>query len=87
MTILTKKLDALALKQPKFLNKGGLCVGLVVTRAAQERGLPISPTSLRTTEGGQVAGLGKAAVQGILAEYEITKILAEEGGRTSRGSL
>lgn len=80
-------LEALASKQRKFLNKGGLCVGLVVTRTAQEKGLPLDPHKLRTGEGGQVAGLGKVAVQGILAEYGIAKVLAEEGGRTSRGSL
>lgn len=87
MSALIKKLESLTLKQRKYLNKGGLCVGLVVTKAAQDRGLPIEPESLRTDEGGQVAGLGKAAVQGILAAYGITKVLAEEGGRTSRGSL
>jgi hypothetical protein len=80
-------LDTLAAKQKKFLNKGGLCVGLVVTRTAQQEGLPMDAKSLRTDEGGQVRGLGKAAVQSILAEFGITKTLAEEGGRTSRGSL
>jgi len=80
-------LDALAVRQKKFLQKGGLCVGLVVTRTAQQEGLPLDAISLRTEEGGQVRGLGKAAVQSILAEYGITKTLAEEGGRTSRGSL
>ena len=80
-------LDTLAAQQKKFLNKGGLCVGLVVTRTAQQEGLPIDARSLRTDEGGQVRGLGKAAVQSILAEFGITKTLAEEGGRTSRGSL
>ncbi len=87
MSSLIKELESLALNHRKFLNKGGLCVGLVVTKAALERGLPIDPDSLRTEEGGQVAGLGKAAVQTILATYGITKVLAEEGGRTSRGSL
>jgi len=87
MSVLGNQLENLALKHPKFLNKGGLCVGLVVTKTAQDRGLPIKPQSLRTEEGGQVAGLGKAAVQAILADYGIEKILAEEGGRTSRGSL
>jgi len=80
-------LDALVAQQKKFLNKGGLCVGLVVTRTAQEEGLPLDAISMRTDERGQVRGLGKAAVQSILAEFEITKTLAEEGGRTSRGSL
>ena len=37
--------------------------------------------------GGQVQGLGREAVQRILADYHITQILAEEGGRTSRGSI
>lgn len=32
-------------------------------------------------------GMGKAAVQKILESHGITKILTEEGGRTSRGSL
>ncbi|MBB5031345.1 DUF4928 family protein [Prosthecobacter vanneervenii] len=87
MSELVSTLEQLASGQRKFLNKGGLCVGLVITKTAQERGLPIAPESLRTEEGGQVAGLGKAAVQNILADYGITKVLAEEGGRTSRGSL
>lgn len=87
MNEVIKQLDALVAKQRKFLNKGGLCVALVVTKTAQEKGLPLNPIELRTEEGGQVAGLGKAAVQNILAAYGITKVLAEEGGRTSRGSL
>ena len=62
-------------------------MALVVTKTAKQNGLPLNPESLRTDEGGQVAGLGKAAVQSILEEYKITKVLAEEGGRTSRGSL
>lgn len=62
-------------------------MGLVVTRTAKYKGLPLKPESLRTLEGGQVAGLGKAAVQRILGDHGITKVLAEEGGRTSRGSL
>ena len=80
-------LDRLAAGQKKFLHKGGLCVGLVVTRTAQQAGLPLNALELRTEEGGQVKGLGKAAVQSILAEFGINKVLAEEGGRTSRGSL
>jgi hypothetical protein len=32
-------------------------------------------------------GLGKAKVQALLARHGITRVLAEEGGRTSRGSL
>lgn len=87
MSSILDQLEILAANQRKFLHKGGLCVGLVVTKMAKDKGLPLDPISLRTLEGGQVAGLGKAAVQSILISHGITKILAEEGGRTSRGSL
>ena len=71
----------------KFLNKGGLSVALVVTRHAKEMGLPLASESLLTEEGGQVVGLGKAAVQKILKTHGIEKKLAAECGRTSRGSI
>jgi hypothetical protein len=87
MSKTTDKLESLCKAHPKFLHKGGLCVGLVVTQTATGMRLPINPKDLRTGEGGQVAGLGKAAVQKILEAHQITKVLAEEGGRTSRGSL
>ncbi len=74
-------------RHPKLLNKGGLCVGLVVTQAAIEKGLPLNPDSLLTAEGGQVAGLGSAAVHKILSSNGIERTLAKEGGRTNRGSL
>lgn len=87
MSATSKCLDALCKEHEKFLKKGGLCVALVITQTAQEKGLPLDPESLRTEEGGQVAGLGKASVQKILEAHGISKVLAEEGGRTSRGSL
>lgn len=87
MTDTQKALALLCNTHSKFLKKGGLCVALVITQTAKERGLPLSPESLRTEEGGQVAGLGRAAVQKILEAHGIDKVLAEEGGRTSRGSL
>ena len=40
---------------------------------------------LLTEGGGQVFGLGKSAVQSILHRHDITRVLASEGGRTSRG--
>ncbi len=67
--------------------KGALCVALVVTRTAKSTGLPIDAGQLVTDAKGQVLGLGRTAVQSILAEHGITKILAAEGGRTNRGSL
>lgn len=71
----------------KMYNKGALCVALVVSRYAKDNGLPISPEQLLTGQKGQVRGLGKSHVQAILNEYGITRVLAEEGGRTSRGSI
>lgn len=67
--------------------KGPLCVALVVTRHAKKQGLPLEPDSLLTDGGGQVVGLGKSAVQSILKDHSIDRVLAEEGGRTSRGSV
>lgn len=66
---------------------GPLCVVLVITRKASGQTPPFSADNFLAPKGGQVAGLGKGAVQGILADYGIDRILAEEGGRTSRGSI
>src|SRR5690348_4220737 len=71
----------------KFLGKGPLSVALVITKHAQAKGLPLDPNQLITEGGGQVRGLGKDPVQVILARHGITKLLASEGGRTSRGSM
>lgn len=87
MSATTTNLETLCRRNPKLLRKGGLCVALVITETAKKQGLPLKSESLRTPEDGQVAGLGKAAVQRILEAHGITKVLAEEGGRTSRGSL
>lgn len=70
-----------------FHGKGPLSVALVVTERARTSGLPLDPTALLTEGGGQVAGLGRGAVQAILARHGITATLAAEGGRTSRNSL
>ncbi|MBI4773493.1 MAG: DUF4928 family protein [Deltaproteobacteria bacterium] len=67
--------------------KGPLCVALAVTREAIEKGMPLNPEDLLTPGGGQVKVLGLAPVQSILKEYGITRVLAKEGGRTSRGSI
>lgn len=68
-------------------SKGALCLPLVVTDHARVMGLPLDPNRLRTDKEGQVLGLGKGKVQQILARHGIDRVLAEEGGRTSRGSL
>lgn len=67
--------------------KGALCVGLVITREAIDRGLPIKFDDLLTENKGQVSSLGKHRVQKILADYGISRVLAEEGGRTNRGNM
>lgn len=70
-----------------FGGKGPLAVALIVTDHARRRGLPLNAEELLTEGGGQVLGLGKGAVQGILNRHGITRVLAAEGGRTSRGSI
>ena len=71
----------------KFARKGPLCVALVITQQAKASGLPLNPENLLTDQGGQVLGLGRNAVQAVLSRHGITRVLAAEGGRTSRGSI
>src|SRR5579862_1451112 len=74
-------------KEKGISNKGNLSVVLVVTRHARDMGLPLDPKLLVTKKQGQVLNLGKASVQSILADHGIKRVMAEEGGRTSRGSM
>lgn len=71
----------------RITSKGSLAVVLFVSRKAKQNGLPIDSKSLKADSAGQIAGLSKSAVQAILLDYGITKVLAAEGGRTSRGSI
>jgi hypothetical protein len=88
-TDIARKLETFASEKKFKGSKGALSVALVVTELARKRGLPLDPEQLITGEGagGQVAGLGKAAVQAILERHGISAVLAKEGGRTSRGSI
>src|SRR3954447_25526378 len=70
-----------------FRGKGPISVALVVTQHGKTMGLPLDPHKLVTEGGGQVFGLGRGAVQAVLKRHGITRVLASEGGRTSRGSL
>jgi hypothetical protein len=74
--------------EESFDGKGPLSVALVITERAKNLSFPIDSSRL-ISEGseGQVIGLGKGAVQKILKRHGITKLLAHEGGRTSRGSI
>ena len=73
-------------KENRFYGKGPLCVALIITQHARV-GLPLHEDQLLTENQGQVKGLGKDAVQAVLKRHAITRILAAEGGRTSRGSI
>ncbi|MDP2361968.1 MAG: DUF4928 family protein [bacterium] len=86
---MTDLLDALHnfSKDRRFGQKGSLCVALVVTQHARKLGFPLDPEKLLTEGGGQVLGLGKSPVQAVLVKHGIDRVLAAEGGRTSRGSL
>lgn len=74
-------------KTHKLTSKGKLATMLFVSSLARKNGLPLDSSILVTDRKGQVRGLGKAAVQTILEQYGIIRVLAEEAGRTSRGSL
>ena len=86
MNKLESRLEAFA-SQHKIRGKGPLSLVLVLSRKAREQKPPFSANDFLTPQGGQVAGLGRGAVQAILADHGIDRVLAEEGGRTSRGSI
>lgn len=86
MSELHKRLQAYA-DENGIKGKGPLSVVLVINRLASQMKLPIDSSQLLTDGGGQVKGLGKAAAQAILKEHGIDRVLSEEGGRTSRGSI
>lgn len=80
-------LEKFAVGQQILGNKGPLAVVLVVNRMTKGMSVPYKPEELVTSKQGQVKGLGKAATQAVLASHRISRVLAEEGGRTSRGSM
>ncbi|WP_192255589.1 DUF4928 family protein [Mesorhizobium caraganae] len=86
MTVIDEALGAF-IREKKFRGQGPLSVALVVTQHARAMGLPLQADKLLTEQGGQVLGLGKGAVQAVLKRHGITRTLAREGGRTSRGSI
>ena len=85
-TKLNVRLERFEIEQ-NINSKGLLCVVLVVTRTANKQEPPYAPENFLTPQGGQVAGLGPAAVQAILEDHGITRVLAEEGGKIRRGSI
>jgi hypothetical protein len=81
-----QELEAFA-KEKGFRGPGALSIMLLVTQHAKKMGLPLDPEKLLTKMGAQVLGAGGDAVQAILKRHGITRVLAAEGGRTSRGSV
>lgn len=75
------------LRKNRIVSKGKLSVVLHVTRIARNKGLPLKTSELRTSGRGQVQGLSRSSIQSVLSDYGIHRVLAHEGGRTSRGSL
>ena len=69
-------------------SKGKLALVLFITDAATRKDTtPFSANDFLTPQKGQVSGLSRQAVQKVLAKHGIDRVLAEEGGRTSRGSI
>ncbi len=75
------------IKEYEIQGKGPLSVVIVLTRKAKGMTPPFDSERFLTANGGQVSGLSRAAVQKVLKDYGIERVLAEEGGRTSRGSI
>ena len=72
----------------EIVGKGQIATMIYASRLARNRGLPFDTINgIRTNGEGQVKGLGRPAVQKILRDYGVTLTLAEEAGRTNRGSL
>lgn len=67
--------------------KGPLSLMIQLTRMVQTKGFPLTPRDFLTGSQGQVAGLGGGSLKKILGEHGITRTLAREGGRTSRGNV
>ncbi|PJK00892.1 DUF4928 domain-containing protein [Lysobacteraceae bacterium NML91-0213] len=68
-------------------NKGALAAIVAINEQLKTLGRPFKSSELVTGKKGQVKGLGKSATQVILKRHDIDRVLAEEGGRTSRGTM
>jgi len=67
--------------------KGPLSLLVQLTRAVRNKSFPLDSNDFLTENKGQVAGLGGGNLKKILKEHGITRTLASEGGRTSRGNM
>lgn len=67
--------------------KGPLALMIQLTRIVSSKTFPLNANDFLTDNKGQVAGLGGGTLKKILKEHGITRTLASEGGRTSRGNI
>lgn len=71
----------------KVYSKGPLALMVQLTRMICTKSFPLNSNDFLTKNKGQVMGLGGGKLKKILMEHGITRILASEGGRTSRGNM
>jgi hypothetical protein len=74
-------------KEHKAVTKGPLSLLIQLTRMIKTKKFPLNHEEFLTENKGQVLGLGGGNLKKILSEYGITRTLASEGGRTSRGNM
>ena len=74
-------------KEYNAYTKGPLSLLIQLTRTIQLKLFPLVSDDFLTENKGQVAGLGGGNLKKILKDHGITRILASEGGRTSRGNM
>ena len=74
-------------EEQNAFTKGPLALFVQLTRMIRTKAFPLSSDDFLTENKGQVAGLGGGNLKKILKSFDITQILASEGGRTSRGNM
>ncbi|MDR3069621.1 MAG: DUF4928 family protein [Propionibacteriaceae bacterium] len=67
--------------------KGPLALVIQLTAIIAAQQPPWKSDDFLTENKGQVTGLGGGNLKKILAKHDITRTLASEGGRTSRGNM
>lgn len=75
-----------ARKEAPKLFRNRLAAMLLLTRKALDV-FPLAESDCITKGGGQVSGLSGSAIQKILKDHGIERVLSAEGGRTSRGTV
>jgi hypothetical protein len=74
-------------KDHNAFTKGPLSLLIQLTRMIKTKEFPLNQEDFLTENKGQVIGLGGGNLKKILSDHGITRILASEGGRTSRGNM